>query len=229
MSQLDASTRLYPTFSLWDVRDVEAHVRTTLNAALKQHGDARLKPAVYEKFLVHLVELCWHPLSGINEDRTPRLDHYAEIIVGRDKATSLGPFRSEERAQEAVAAWRERNLPAGAFSFVGYRAQRPAGAYDPGRGLAFSTYSRRIITLRVVDRFREHLGDSRYKGKPQLVSLDQLLDDSESRTILDVYGPGTRDEVLDELNRHAYYDPFEERDALSTIDPGGTERVAAAG
>lgn len=230
MSQLDPGARLYPRFSLWDVRDVEGHVRATLEQALRIKN-ARLNRDLKDKFVTSLVELCWK-LSGLEQDgRSLRYEHFAEIlVVGRRKAFAIGPYRSEQTVQDAVTRWRERNLPPGAFSFVGYRAQRPKGAYDPSRGLSFSTYSRRIITPRVIDCFRENLGDSRYGDKPQELSLDQLLDEHEATTLLDVYSPGARADFIDQLNPHAYYDPFADIDTAATIGlTEGTEHAAAVG
>ena len=234
MGQLDQRAgRLYgPGFSLWDVRDVEAHVRATLQAALDAKS-AYLKPEVKDKFVEQLVIVCWR-LSGLEADgRTPRLEHFAEIrVAGRTKTVSLGPYRSEEVVQQAVADWRAAHVPVGVISFVGYRSQRPRGAYDPSRGISFSTYSRGVVTKRVVDCFRGHLGDSRYGQKPRELSLDQLIDEQESTTLLDLHGPGARSDFIDELNPHAYYDPFAdtETDAMLIALPEGDEfRAAAAG
>jgi hypothetical protein len=235
LSQLDDGDRLYPRFALWDVRDVEGHVRATLEAALRAKN-ARLKRPVKNQFVGRLVLLCWR-LSGLEEDgRTPRLEHHAEIhVVGRPKAVELGPYGNELSVQVAVARWRQQHLPPGVLSFVGYRAERWKSAYDPRRGLAFSTYSRRIMTPRVIDCFREELGDNRYGDRPLELSLDQLIEEWErdgsgaSESFLDHNGPGSRGDFIDDLNRHAYYDPFSHMEYGAAADQvQGGEHVAAA-
>lgn len=243
MSQLKQlrHVRLYgPPFALHDVRDVEAHVRTLLDAYLREHG-ARLDAPKYEDALTYLVEICWK-LSGLQGDRrTPRFDHFAEILMTVDAIDEtfrqeLGPFPSRERAESTFASWRSCT-PADTV-VVTYVARRPRGAYDPSRGLSFSTYSRRVLKNRCVDWYRKTFGDSRYGGHLKPLSLDGLVEQWETRndgsgadeSYLDHKGPGARLDFIDELNRHAYYDPFEERETRSITDPlGGTDRVAAAG
>jgi hypothetical protein len=226
--------RLYgPPFTLWDVRDVEAHVRTLLDAKLREWG-ARLDAAKYDDALTYLVALCWR-LSGLQSDgRTPRAEWIAQIIAGHRPQT-LGPFRTAEQAEAAYTAWRA-TLPAVDHVVYTLVEQRPAGAYNPELGLAFSTYSRRILSRRVVDWYRHTFGDNRYGPNQKPMSLDQLVDEREARndsaaggdSYLEHNGPGSRHDFVDELNRHAYYDPFEERDTRSVTDQGGPDRVAAA-
>lgn len=220
MAQLDPRhVRLYgPAFALWDVRDVEAHVRTLLDAQLRTWG-ARLDAAKYDDALAYLVALCWR-LSGLQGDgRTARVEHAAEIYISDDVdglTQTLAPFPTRARAEAAVAIWLLRHCP-GAIVAVSYREQRPAGAYDPRQGLSFSTYSRRILSRRVVDWYRHTFGDSRYGGTPKPLSLDRLVDEWErndgsgvDESYLDRSGPGARLDFIDELNRHAYVDPTEE-------------------
>lgn len=250
MAKLDPRhLRLYgPAFALHDVRDVEAHVRTLLDAYLRERG-AHLDPAKYADALAYLVALCWR-LSGLQGDgRTPRVEYAVHILitdrrtVGETRSETLEPFATRERAELAVAAWRSLHEAGYLTIVVSYGEQRPRGSYDPSFGLSFSTYSRRILTRRCVDWYRATFGDNRYGGNQKPVSLDQLVDEWEHRndgsgaadSYLDHRGPGARLDFVDELNRHAYYDPFEEREASSVadkaraIDQGGTDRVAAAG
>jgi hypothetical protein len=236
VAQLDPRhVRLFgPAFALWDVRDVEAHVRTLLDAQLRVWG-ARLDAAKYDDALAYLVDICWR-LSGLQGNgRTQRIEHFAVLVSG-EIHLELGPFPSRDRAESAVSDWRvEQDVPPAIA--VTYLERRPVGAYDPKQGLAFSTYSRRILSRRVVDWYRHTFGDNRYGGNPKPLSLDQLVDDWENRndgsgaaeSYLDHNGPGARLDFIDELNRHAYYDPFEERDTRSITDTGGTDRAAAAG
>lgn len=244
MSQLEPRhVRLYAPFSLWDVRDVEAHVRTLLDARLREWG-ARLDAPKYDDALAFLVALCWR-LSGLQADgRTLRFETVAEIhctlvegtFAGGDTSftQTLGPFPSRGRAEAAFAAWRPTAQHV--HVVVSYLERRPAGSYDPTVGLAFSTYSRRILSRRVVDWYRATFGDNRYGGNPKPVSLDQLVEEWEGRgdgsgaadAYLDHNGPGSRLDFIDELNRHAYHDPFEELDTRSVTDQGGPDRVAAA-
>lgn len=229
MSSLDGQRhiRLYgPAFALWDVRDVEAHVRTLLDAKLREWG-ARLDAPKYDDALTFLVALCWR-LSGLQADsRTPRTEWTVALSTGG----TLGPFASHTAAEAARTAWLLRAPPdlVVAGEIVEHR---PKGAFDPNVGLAFSTYSRRILSRRVVDWYRATFGDSRYAGNHTPVSLDQLVEDWDRDGAADSYldhrSPGGRGDVVDELNRHAYYDPFEERETRSVTDQGGPDRVAAA-
>lgn len=194
-------------FALWDVRDVEAHVRTLLDAYLRERG-AHLDATKYDDALSYLVETCWR-LAGLRDDGTQRRLHYAEISIAGARSIALGPFGDEDRARAAAGDWRQANLPAGVFSFVGYRSERQAGAYDPSFGLAFSTYSRRILSRRIVDWYRDTFGDSRYGDRPKPVSLDQMADrwlEDDDQQPAGRARPG----FVDDLNRHAYYDPTEE-------------------
>jgi hypothetical protein len=240
LSKLDQRhVRLYgPAFALHDVRDVEAHVRTLLDAYLRERG-ARLDAAKYNDALAYLVALCW-TLSGLQSDgRTPRLEHWAEIIQATEQGEytiEIGPFTSRDRAEKAAAAYLEQQTAP--LVAVAYIVRAPRGSYDSTFGLAFSTYSRRILSRRVVDWYRATFGDSRYGSNPKPLSLDQLVDQFEEGawsdaggagdSYLDHNGPGARYDRIDELNRHAYYDPFEERDTRSVTDQGGTDRAAAA-
>jgi hypothetical protein len=232
--------RLYgPPFALHDVRDVEAHVRTLLDTYLRERG-ARLDAAKYHDALAYLVALCWK-LSGLQGNgRDARLEYWAELLQFDDRgkhALEIGPFPSRERAELAVTAYCAEGT--NTIVAVEYVVRAPRGAYDPTFGLAFSTYSRRILSRRVVDWYRATFGDSRYGGNPKPLSLDQLADqwaegtwisdgNGAADSYLDHGGPGARMDFIDELNRHAYYDPFEERDTRSVTDQGGTDRVAAA-
>lgn len=95
---------------------------------------------------------------------------------------------------------------------------RPRSAYMPGRGLSFSSYSRRILTLQIADWYRSdpEFGDTRYGNGERPESIEELAErawrdrDHDGDSFLDRHGPGGRLDFLDELNRHAYQDSFEE-------------------
>jgi hypothetical protein len=206
--------RLYgPAFQLHDVRDVEAHVRTLLDARLREWG-ARLDAPKYDDALAYLVALCWR-LSGLQGDgRTPRVEWAVQIIVA-GLPQKLGPFPSCEHAEAAYTAWRA-TLPDVDHVVYTIVEQRPAGAYNPTLGLAFSTYSRRILARRVVDWYRMVFGDNRYGGTHKPLSLDGLVEDWErdgtggDDSYLDHKSPGARVDFIDELHRYAYTDPIGE-------------------
>lgn len=216
----DLNARLLSTpFPLWDVRDVEAHVRTLLDARLREWG-ARLSAAQYEDALTYLVDKCWE-LAGLNGDgKTLRYVYVAVIHVTAADAEpfvqELGPFPREDRCREIGGRKADEIRSTGALVVLEVISRRPRGAYEPSAGLAFATYSRRILTARVVDWYRQTFGDSRYGSNRRDVSLDALVESWErdgegaAEAYLDRCGPGARVEFLDELNRHAYHDETEE-------------------
>lgn len=203
--------------SLWDVRDVEAHVRVALESALAGRN-ARLRPEVKEKALEYLIATCWE-LGGLTTDGRPRLITETRMLVHR------GPQLDElvtrytatiVRAQIALETFRSR-LPAPArvlaYEFL---AARPPSAYRPGGTLTFSTYSRQILSMRVWDWYRSEMGDDRYEGSSRRNELsleglirDQEWDGSDAESFLDRAGPGDASRV-DELHRHAYLDPYDD-------------------
>jgi len=172
-------------FALHDVRDPEAHVRVLLDARLGELG-AHLNGPAYEDALTYLLELCWE-LSGLDADGNPRICWYARLffdveeIDDGDTVEELGPFPSEEARDRAVATY---VCTMTEHPIVELHEGRPRGAYDPAFGLSFSTYSRRILRLRVVDWYRRTFHDSRYGQErhpdgtlmPREISLDALLE-----------------------------------------------------
>lgn len=81
--------------------------------------------------------------------------------------------------------------------------------YDQKRGLSFSTYSRRILTLRLVDWYRATFGDARYDRAGRVTSFDALThQDEDADDYLDRHSPGARTDRIDELHRRA--DPLED-------------------
>jgi hypothetical protein len=157
---------------LHDVRDPEAHVRVLLDARLGQSG-ARLDADYYEDALTFLLEICWE-LSGLDDGGRPRVVWYVDVYIdgeeidAGDEAQQLGPFPREARAIAVQLGWVDRGF------IAGVREGRPPGAYDPDLGLSFSTYSRRVLSLRVADWYRRTFGDSRYGGRRRELSLNAM-------------------------------------------------------
>lgn len=207
--------------SFWDVENVEAHVRATLDAALEQRG-ARLNPQQYQRAFAFMWSLCWE-LSGLEQDgRTLRWcwevrGFYAPRGQSDEFTAIKSPqFPREERAiaaLEQLAAKRE-------LLFTSIEKVRPRSAYDPAQGLAFSTYSRRVMTKRLTDWYRSdpEFGDNRYDGNrlEREVSFEALAEQrrvdagADDAGFLDRRSPGSRLEFVDDLNRHAYEEPLEE-------------------
>jgi hypothetical protein len=168
--------------ALHDVRDPEAHVRVLLDSRLAEWG-ARLDGPAYEDALTYLLELCWE-LSGLDANGEPRICWWARLFIDAeeidagDTVEELGPFPSEiarDRAVETyVCTMTEQPI-------VELHEGRPRGAYDPAFGLSFSTYSRRILSLRVVDWYRRTFHDSRYGQDRREVSLDAMAERYEAR------------------------------------------------
>jgi hypothetical protein len=188
--------QLCGTISLHDVRDVEAHVRALLDATLREWG-ARLRPAEYEDALAYLLDKCWE-LAGVDANGQERIAWWAivrdEADLDDPDAETLGPFRSE---LEAIA--RTAHLP-----FVELYEGRPRGAYDAKQGLSFSTYSRRILTRRIVDWYRVTYGDARYGSDLKHVSLEGLAAKFEREgeapeQFLDQHYPGRDDDTEEVL------------------------------
>lgn len=211
---------------LWDVRDVHAHVRALIEPTLRLRT-ARLDETKKESLVDYLVEVCWL-LSGLEADgRTPRYVWAAYLSItypeprwsslyGRVEGgrVRLGAWVKLERADAIAADVAERIR-----AHYGYRVEistcqeRPRGAYDPLRGLAFSTYSRRILSNRIWDWYRDTFGDSRYGGRIIPVSLEDLGGGAVDSDGIDDYMervPLGRLEALDRLNPHAYRDRTEE-------------------
>ena len=202
--------------ALHDVRDVEAHIRVLLDSQLAAWG-ARLGGGEYEDALTYLLTKAWE-LSGLDDQGEQR---WVWVIYGtavdddgEREDVQVGPFNTLEIATRQLARLQEEHE----FEQPTIRKERPAGSYDPAKGISFSTFSRRILTARIVDWYRSTFGDSRYGGRLRALSLDQLVDEWENKNdgtgaadgYLDRNGPGARLDAVDELNRHAYHDPHEE-------------------
>lgn len=171
---------------LHDVRDPEAHVRSLLDSRLATWG-AHLDAAGYENALSFLLGICWE-LSGLDAHGGKRIVWYVacwldwhrsrrlvEIPIGvrpapkiGDDPWQLGPFTTAARTNEVADAQVRRGF------IVNVRASPPKGAYDSSLGLSFSTYSRRILTVRVVDWYRREFGDSRYGADRRDLSLNAM-------------------------------------------------------
>lgn len=205
---------------LWDVENVEAHVRAALDAALKQKG-ARLDSAQYQRAFAFMWSLCWE-LSGLERDgETLRWMWEVRGFFAptgwseQFRPIKLRQFPRPETAERALNELRRRHE----LVFTTIERVRPRGAYDPAKGLAFSTYSRRLITKRLPDWYRTdpEFGDDRYDGNrlTREVSFEALAelrirDDGDEATFLDRRGPGSRLDFVDELNPHAYQESIEE-------------------
>lgn len=214
-----------PTLALHDVRDVHAHVRALIYPALGQKA-ARLDEAKRQSLVDYLVQVCWL-LSGLQADgRSPRhlWAAYLKIKYPEPRWSSLyglidggtvrvGAWIQRDRADELAAGIAERIRAHHGYEVEFWTCEeRPRGSYDPAFGLSFSTYSRRILSNRIWDWYRDTFGDSRYGGKTIPVSLDELggrIGDSDGIDDFMEHVPLGRLEVLDQLNPHAYRDQME--------------------
>lgn len=212
--------RLDRGFRLWDVDNAEAHVHATLKATLKSAG-ARLSQAQEQRAFAFLLAKCWE-LSGLEADGKS-LRYVYEIhgfLVPRRLGGEFEPIRLPQiprlETAELVLEELKRHRK---VCFTKIERVRPRGAYDPAFGIAFSTYSRRILSQRVWDWYRSdpEFGDSRYESRRgREESLDALVDRWERdgtgahESYLEHAGPGARAEFVDDLNRHAYQESIEE-------------------
>jgi hypothetical protein len=162
--------------ALHDVRDVESHVRALLDSRLAEWG-ARLDPDLYDDALTYLVTKCWE-LSGLDVDGRQRRVYVARIHSDGDPdddGHQIGPYPTRLQRDDAVVQLLDLQ-PGLVAELV---TISPAGAFDPQIGLAFSTYSRRILSARVVDWYRQTFGDARYGTRIREVSLDVPHDDDQ--------------------------------------------------
>lgn len=199
-------------------------MRTLLDSTLRE-WNARLDPIKYDDATAYLVAECWR-ISGLQADAlTPRVVYAAHLVVSyrRPQWSSLaglsggfqlelGPWIRHDRAAEFGEARAAEIRADGHLVAVEVVERKPSSAYDPNRGLSFSTYSRRILSNRIVDWYRATFGDSRYGDRRLAVSLDELVarrrqSDGNSDDALE---PGSRADFIDDLNRHAYRDLTEE-------------------
>lgn len=181
---------------LHDVRDVEAHVRALLDAYLREKN-AHLRPKEYEDALDYLVGKCWD-LSGLDVGGNAKIAWWAIVRDENDiedpDAEQLGPYDNE---LDAIA--KTQHLP-----FVELYEGQPRGAYNAKFGLSFSTYSRRILTRRVVDWYRGTYGDARYGSERRDISLEGLAAKFEREgeapeQFLDHHFPGRDDTAQEEV------------------------------
>jgi hypothetical protein len=160
-----------------------------LDARLSEWG-AHLSDQRYEEALAFLVSKCWE-LSGLDEYGDRRVVWWAELHgENGDDGRRLGPFDSRDLAAAAAVD----QQPAGKARLT---SSWPSGAYDPDLGLSFSTYSRRILSSRVVDWYRQTYGDARYSNRRRDVSLDQpATGDEDAFDRPDPLATDALDEVL---------------------------------
>lgn len=218
--------RLDRGFRLWDVDNAEAHVHATLKATLKSAG-ARLSQAQEQRAFAFLLAKCWE-LSGLEADGKT-LRHVYEIhgfLVPLRLGAEFEPIRLPQipRLQTAELLLEELKRRR-KVCFTKIERVRPRGAYDPTFGIAFSTYSRRILSQRVWDWYRSdpEFGDSRYESRRgREESLEALADrrrDQEDAdgSFLDRHGPGARLDFVDELNLTHLRVEFEEVLTIAAI------------
>lgn len=204
---------------LWDVRNLEAHCRGALDAGLNKKG-GRLSTDQYERCLQYLRQKCWE-MSGLQADgRTLRhvweIRGFVKPAGARDpyKPLKLQQFGSQLSAERALADLQTR-LP---IAFASIHKVRPRGAYDPSKGISFSTYSWRLLSdNRISDWYRSdpEFGDTRYasnrRTEESLEALGSRLNhDGDENGGGDLPAKFGRLEVIDQLNKHAYTDVGEE-------------------
>jgi hypothetical protein len=194
-------------------------VRATLDATLKAHVPY-LAPDPKERAFQYLLQTCWE-LSGLQADgKTLRFVWELRATIAPRRAHEefkpLRPlqFPKREKAEFALERLSQRHV----LILVTIEQARPRGAYDPKKGISFSTYSRRILSRRLWDWYRSdpEFGDTRYRiNRGQEESLEALAsrgrDDADpDASYLDRRGPGSRLEVIDELHPYAYQESIEE-------------------
>lgn len=185
-------------------------MRATLEAAPIPY----LAPAPKARATQYLLQVCWE-LSGLEADgKTLRLVWELRATIAPqyvdDYFRAMRPLQFPKREQAKLAL--EQLLRRHRLIFIAIVEARPRGAYDPARGIAFSTYSRRILSRRVWDWYRQdpEFGDTRYRDRRgREESLEALSargrdDDEPDASYLDRRGPGSRLEVVDELNVYTY-------------------------
>ena len=86
--------------------------------------------------------------------------------------------------------------------------------YRTSSTLSFSTFSRRILRVRLADWYRDTYGDARYKLNGLETSYDAIVDrprdDPDDVHWLDRNSPTSRSDRIDELHRGAYVDSIED-------------------
>jgi hypothetical protein len=206
--------------SLWDVENVPAHVTNVLRSWQAPRG-ARLSVDQEIRVLAYLLETCWE-ISGLEDDA--RTERWVWTVAGFIRPTTPGEPYEPIKAPQLAEQWEAVELLAEINRRMPERVKwprvemvRPTGAYDPSRGLSFSTYSYRLLTLRIADWYRQdpEFRDTRYGNGEQLISLEALVaqeHDSDDGWI-DRYAP----DGVDELNRAAFTPAYEEADLNAAL------------
>lgn len=210
-----------PRLQLWDVRDVEAHVRVIVDSWLRE-WNARLDATKRDLLVRWLIRTCWL-LSGLKEDGRTLRPGYAPLLtitypaprwssvygLVEQRLFEPPPYNLQGEAVAAGAKFAAWFAQDGSSVEVEIVERRPRGAYDPSFGISFSTYSRRTLTRRIIDWYREEFKDRRYGPQELPLSLEQL--GRSHRDELDVdEGSLGRLEVIDVLNRNPLADVDEE-------------------
>lgn len=165
--------QLATPFALHDVRDVEAHVGALADAKLALWG-AHLDESRYSALLAYLLETCWE-LSGLTPDGGHRIVWWGRARTGGETRL-IGPGVDAAEMHAIAERYCARHTGALVEVFEG----PPRGAYDRTLGLSFSTYSRRILSRRVVDWYRAEFGDTRYGPARHDLSLEGVLERREA-------------------------------------------------
>lgn len=215
---------------LWDVRDTQAHIRALAAAGLLDLKVHHLEATKREDLVEFLFSECWR-ISGLTADGQKRKEYVGRAtikLVAPRWSSVFGQMferhvfttrcRTTADARDAARALStlepgEKLLAVDAFE------RRPRGAYDPTRGLAFSTYSRKILEKRIIDWYRDTFGDNRYGEQPTMIAFEwpDASTDDDAGDLYDRLSPGARPGHIDRLNLHAYEDPFEEVIFVATL------------
>ena len=218
-----------PVLRLWNVEKVEAHVRNAVTIGLELRN-ARLSPDQFDRCVQFCFDACWR-MSGLEADgRSLRFVFYVRGFIrprshlDEYTAIKMPPFGSEASAERSLAEFRERVDAAGrSLAFVAIARERPRGAYDPEKGIGFSTFSfgrivgdpQRRVGGRIDDWFRSdpEFGDTRYEGnrrnEESLEAIAERYDDEDTPDGV-APAPLSRLEIVDQLNPHAYMEMEEE-------------------
>jgi DNA-directed RNA polymerase specialized sigma24 family protein len=84
--------------------------------------------------------------------------------------------RVADRQLQAWGAYLRTDDYEDLISYLVGKAWELSEQYDPEKGPSFSTYSARILWNRVVDWYRGHFGDSRYRSGPPPLSLEAWVE-----------------------------------------------------
>ena len=198
-------------------------------------GVVRLEPDQRQRLYAFLLRKCWE-MSGLQADGktlryvweirgfiAPSSQHDPYVMLDLpQEGSKLAAERALAVLVDELAIWGRR------VAFVSIVKVRPRGAYDPARGLQFSSYSFRFLSNQRIDdwyRSDPDFGDTRYERAEEL-SLEGLarrLNDDGDEMDGELPVPASRLEVVDQLNRHHYRDRNERAHASETFG----ERVVA--